>query len=152
MTTIETKTVLLVIERGRYSTAASQVASKASLVGAVNTVSKASGVTGAVLNAGIETLYSAGEVIRGKKDVVDAAGDIAYAGAKGGASAYAGAAAGSVAAAATSATIAATGIGAGLAAGGVAATAVALAPAAIGLGAACVVGSFVCDMIDDIFS
>lgn len=152
MTTIETKTVLLVVERGRYSAATREVATRASLVGAVNNVAKASGVTGAMLNAGIETLYSAGEVIRGKKDVVDAAGDIAYAGAKGGASAYAGAAAGSVAAAATSATIAATGIGAGLAVGGVAATAVALAPAAIGLGAACVVGSFVCDMIDDIFS
>ena len=89
MTTIETKTVLLVIERGRYSAATRQVATRASLVGAVNNVAKASGVSGAVLNAGIETLYSAGEVIRGKKDVVDAAGDIAYAGAKEGASAYA---------------------------------------------------------------
>lgn len=102
MTMIATDKILVVIERGRYSTAATQVASKASLVGAVNTVSKASGVTGVVLNAGIETLYSAGEVIRGKKDVVDAAGDIAYTGAKGDSSAYAGAAA------ATSATIAAT--------------------------------------------
>ena len=102
MTTIETKTVLLVVERGRYSAATRQVATRASLVGAVNNVAKASGVTGVVLNAGIETLYSAGEVIRGKKDVVDAAGDIAYTGAKGDSSAYAGAAA------ATSATIAAT--------------------------------------------
>ena len=152
MTMIGTEKMVVVIERGRYSTVAGQVAGKASLAGAVNTVSKASGVTGAVLNAGIETLYFAGEVIRGKKDVVDAAGDIAYAGAKGGASAYAGAAAGSVAAAATTAVIGATGIGAGLAAGGAVATAVALAPAAVGLGAACVVGSFVCDVIDDIFS
>ena len=152
MTMIEAEKMVVVIERGRYSAVAGQVASKTSLVGAVNTVSKASGVTGAVLNAGIETLYSTGEVIRGQKDVVDAAGDIAYAGAKGGASAYAGAAAGSVAAAATTAVIGATGIGAGLAAGGAVATAVALAPAAVGLGAACVVGSFVCDLIDDIFS
>ena len=146
MTMIGSERIVVVIERGKNGAAAT------TFTGAVKTVSKASGVTGAVLNAGIETLYSTGEVIRGKKDVVDAVGDIAYAGAKGGASAYAGAAAGSFAAAATSATIAATGIGAGLTAGGVMATAVALAPAAIGLGAACAVGSFVCDMIDDFFS
>jgi hypothetical protein len=152
MTMIGTDRIVLVIERGRYSAATRQVAGKVSLAGAVNTVGKASGVTGAVLNAGIETLYSTGEVIRGKKDVMDAAGNIAYAGAKGGASAYAGGVAGSVAAAATTAAIGFTGIGAGLAAGGVAATAVALAPAAVGLGAACVVGSLVCDVIDDIFS
>lgn len=151
MTMIATDKIVVVIERGRYSTAASQVASKASLVGAVNTISKASGVTGAVLNAGIETLYSAGEVIRGKKDVVDAAGDIAYAGAKGGASAYAGAAAGTMAAGATSAAIAATGIATGVAATGAAATVVALAPVVVGFGAACVVGSFVSDLFDDIF-
>ena len=152
MTMIGTEKIVLVIERGRYSAATRQVATKMSVAGAVNTVAKASGVTGAVLNAGIETLYSTGEVIRGKKGVMDAASDIAYAGAKGGASAYAGGVAGTIAAGATSAAIAATGIGAGLAAGSVMATAVALAPAAIGLGAACAVGSFVCDVIDDIFS
>lgn len=146
MATNGSERIVVVIEPGRSGAAAT------TFTGAVKTVSKASGVTGAVLNAGIETLYSAGEVIRGKKDVVDAAGDIAYAGAKGGASAYAGAAAGSAAAAATTAVIGATGIGAGLAAGGAVATAVALAPAAVGLGAACVVGSFVCDLIDDVFS
>jgi hypothetical protein len=93
-------------------------------------------------------MYSVGEVIRGKKDVLDAAGDIAYAGAKGGASGYAGAAAGTVAAGATSAVIAATGIAA---ATGAAATAVALAPVVVGFGAACAVGSFVSDLFDDIF-
>ena len=112
---------------------------------------KAGGVVGATVGAGIEAMYSVGEVIRGKKDVVDAAGDIAYAGAKGGASGYAGAAAGTVAAGATSAAIAATGIATGVAATGAAATAVALAPVVVGFGAACVVGSFVSDLFDDIF-
>ena len=143
MTTIETKTVLLVIERGRYSAATRQVATRASLVGAVNNVAKASGVTGAVLNAGIETLYSAGEVIRGKKDVLDAAGDIAYAGAKGGASGYAGAAAGTMAAGATSAAVVAT-IGTGLVA--------TIAPAVVGFGVACAAGSFISDAFDVIFA
>ena len=116
--------------------------------GMVGAAAKAGGVVGATVGAGIEAMYSVGEVIRGKKDVVDAAGDIAYAGAKGGASGYAGAAAGTVAAGATSAAIAATGIAA---ATGAAATAVALAPVVVGFGAACVVGSFVSDLFDDIF-
>lgn len=115
---------------------------------AVGAAAKAGGVVGATVGAGIEAMYSVGEVIRGKKDVVDAAGDIVYAGAKGGASGYAGAAAGTVAAGATSAAIAATGIAA---ATGAAATAVALAPVVVGFGAACVVGSFVSDLFDDIF-
>ncbi len=115
---------------------------------AVGAAAKAGGVVGAAVGAGIEAMYSVGEVIRGKKDVVDAAGDIAYAGAKGGASGYAGAAAGTVAAGATSAALAATGIAA---ATGAAATAVALAPVVVGFGAACAVGSFVSDLFDDIF-
>ena len=118
---------------------------------AVGAAAKAGGVVGATVGAGIEAMYSVGEVIRGKKDVVDAAGDIAYAGAKGGASGYAGAAAGTVAAGATSAAIATTGIATGVAATGAAATAVALAPVVVGFGAACVVGSFVSDLFDDIF-
>ena len=118
---------------------------------AIGAAAKAGGVVGATVGAGIEAMYSVGEVIRGKKDVVDAAGDIAYAGAKGGASGYAGAAAGTVAAGATSAAIAATGIATGVAATGAAATAVALAPVVVGFGAACVVGSFVSDLFDDIF-
>ena len=115
---------------------------------AVGAAAKAGGVVGAAVGAGIEAMYSVGEVIRGKKDVVDAAGDIAYAGAKGGASGYAGAAAGTVAAGATSAALAATGIAA---ATGATATAVALAPVVVGFGAACAVGSFVSDLFDDIF-
>ena len=118
---------------------------------AIGAAAKAGGVVGATVGAGIEAMYSVGEVIRGKKDVVDAAGDIAYAGAKGGASGYAGAAAGTMAAGATSAAIAATGIATGVAATGAAATAVALAPVVVGFGAACVVGSFVSDLFDDIF-
>ena len=146
MATIGSERIVVVIERGK------NVAAATTFTGTVKTVAKTSGVTGAVLNAGIETLYSAGEVMRGKKGMMDAAGDIAYAGAKGGASAYAGGVAGTIAAGATSAAIAATGIGASLAAGSVTAAAVALAPAVAGLGVACAAGSFVSDLIDDIFS
>ena len=120
-------------------------------ISTVGAAAKAGGVVGAAFGAGVEAMYSVGEVIRGKKDVVDAAGDIVYAGAKGGASGYAGAAAGTVAAGATSAAIAATGIATGVAATGAAATAVALAPLVVGFGVACAAGSFVSDLFDDIF-
>lgn len=137
--------LLIVIEPDKTSIAAKHAGktlSKIPSVGTVGTVAKAGGVTGAVVSGGIEALYSAGAVIRGKKDVVDAAGNIAYAGAKGGASGYAGAAAGTVAAGATSAVIVAT-IGTGLVA--------TVASAVVGFGAACAVGSFVSDLFDDIF-
>lgn len=138
--------LLVVIEPDKTSMATKQLAgktlSRVPSAGAVGKIAKAGGVTGAVVNGGIEALYSVGEVIRGKKDVVDAAGDIAYAGAKGGASGYVGTAAGTVAAGATSAAIVAT-IGTGVMA--------TIAPAVIGFGAACVVGSFVSDLFDDIF-
>ena len=108
----------------------------------VGKVAKAGGVAGAVVSGGIEAMYSTGAAIRGKKSVRDAVGDIAFAGAKGGASGYVGSAAGTIAAGATSAAIVAT-IGTGLVA--------TIAPAVVGFGAACAAGSFVSDLFDDIF-
>lgn len=137
--------LLIVIEpdkTGVVAKHAGKALSKIPSAGTIGKVGKAGGVAGAVVSGGIEALYSAGAVIRGKKSVRDAAGDIAYAGAKGGASGYAGAAAGTMAAGATSAVIVAT-IGTGLVA--------TIAPAVVGFGAACGVGSFVSDTIDDIF-
>ncbi len=149
------KTKQAVHDTGISSTTTKRIANKTlgkmPTAGAVSTVAKAGGVTGAAVSAGIETICSIGAVITGEKDIVDAACDITYAGAKGGAAGYAGAAAGAVAAGAAGTAITASGIGAGLAAGGVAATSVAFAPAVIGFGAACAVGSLVCDLFDSIF-
>ncbi len=139
------KRLLIVIEPDNTSIAAKHAGkalSKIPSVGTIGKIGKAGGVAGAVVSGGIEAMYSAGAVIRGKKSARDAAGDIAYAGAKGGASGYAGAAAGTMAAGATSAAIVAT-IGTGLMA--------TVAPAVVGFGAACAVGSFVSDLFDDIF-
>lgn len=149
------KRLLIVIEPSKTSAATKQITGKAlskiPSASAVGAVAKAGGVVGATVGAGVEAMYSVGEVIRGKKDVVDAATDIAYAGAKGGASGYAGAAVGTLAAGATSTAIAATGIATGVAAGGAIATAVAFAPVVVGFGVACAAGSFVSDLFDDIF-
>lgn len=144
-TYVAERRLLIVIEPDKTSVAARHAGKALSRIpsaGAVGKVAKAGGVAGAVVGGGIEAMYSVGEVIRGKKDVTDAAGDIAYAGAKGGASGYAGAAAGTLAAGVTSAAVVAT-IGTGLVA--------TVAPAVVGFGAACAVGSFVSDMFDDIF-
>jgi len=154
-TKVAGKTKQVVHDSGISSATTKRIADKAlgkmPSAGAVGAAAKAGGIAGAAVSAGIEAVSSIGGVITGDKDVVDAACDITYAGAKGGAAGYAGAAAGSVAAGATGAAIAASGIGAGLAAGGIAATAVAFAPAVVGFGAACAVGSLVCDLFDSIF-
>ena len=137
--------VLIVIEPDKTSVAArhaGKALSKIPSASTVGKVAKAGGVAGAVVSGGIEAMYSAGAVIRGKKNVREAVSDIAYAGAKGGASGYAGAAAGTMVAGVTSAAIIAT-IGTGLVA--------TIAPAVVGFGAACAVGSFVSDTIDVIF-
>ena len=131
--------VLIVIEPNKTSVAAKHAGKALSKIPSASTigkVGKAGGVAGAVVSGGVEALYSAGAVIRGKKSVRDAAGDIAYAGAKGGASGYAGAAG------ATSAAVVAT-IGTGLVA--------TVAPAVVGFGVACAAGSFVSDLFDNIF-
>ena len=137
--------LLIVIEPDKTSVAAKHAGkalSKIPSTGTIGKVGKAGGVAGAVVSGGIEALYSVGAVVRGKKTAREAAGDIAYASAKGGASGYAGAAAGTMAAGATSAVIVAT-IGTGLMA--------TVAPAVVGFGAACAAGSFVSDVFDDIF-
>lgn len=152
---IAKKTKQVVHDSGISSTRTKRIANKAlgkmPSVGAVSAAAKAGGVIGAAVSAGIETVCSIKDVISGEKDIVDAACDITYAGAKGGAASYAGAAAGAVAAGVTGTAITATGIGTGLAAGGVAAAAVACAPAVVAFGTACVVGSLVCDFFDSIF-
>ncbi len=140
------KELLIVIKHGNTGLATKQAGkalSRMPSAGTVGTVAKAGGVTGAVVSGGIEAMYAVGEVIRGKKDVADAAGDIVYASAKGGASGYAGAAAGTMAAGATTTAIVAMGVGTGLVA--------AIAPAVVGFGVACAAGSFVSDLFDDIF-
>lgn len=149
------KTKQVVHDSGISSTTTKRIADKAlgkmPTAGAVHAAAKAGGIAGAAVGAGIEAISSIGGVIAGEKDVVDAACDVTYAGAKGGAAGYAGAAAGTAAAGATGALITTTGIGTGLAAGGLAATAVAFAPAVVGFGAACAVGGLVCDIFDSIF-
>lgn len=149
------KTKQVVHDSGISSTTTKRIATKAlgkmPSAGAISAAAKAGGVTGAAVSAGFETICSIGGVISGEKDFADAACDITYAGAKGGAAGYAGAAAGAVAAGATGAAITASGIGVGLAAGGAAATAIACAPAVVAFGTACVVGGIVCDLFDSIF-
>ena len=141
-------------DSGISSTTTKRIANKAlgkmPTAGAVGAAAKAGGVAGAAFGAGIEAISSIGGVISGEKDIVDAACDITYAGAKCGAMGSVGAAAGSVAAGAMDAAIAASGVGAGLATGGVAATAVMCAPAVVVFGAACFVGGIVGDLFDSI--
>ena len=98
---------------------------------------KNSGATGALFGAGMEAVSSVTDVMDGKKDVVDAAVDIAGAGVKGGVIGAVSAVAGNAAAGA----LAATTVG----------TAVVAAPVIIGFTAACAVAGAVSDIFDEIF-
>lgn len=149
------KTKQVVHDSGISSATTKRIAGKAlgkmPTAGAVRSAAKAGGVAGAAVAAGIEAVCSIGDVISGEKDLVDAACDIAYAGAKGGAAGYAGAAAGTVAAGYAGTAIVASGIGTGLAAGSAAAAVVTFAPAVVGFGVAWAAGSLVCDVFEAIF-
>lgn len=122
-------------------------------------VARSSGVAGAAFGAGIEAVSSICDVLDGKKDVGDAACDIAAAGVKGGITGAAAATASSAVAGLTGAAVGAataTGIGAtvaGATIGGVAvgAAAVAVAPVVASLGAAVAVGSIASDVVDGVF-
>lgn len=120
----------------------------------LNTISlavKSGGAAGAVFGAGFEAVSSAIDVFNGKKDIGDAAGDVAVAGIKGGITGAAGAAASTVAAGAADSAITAvtaTTAGGALAATTAGAVVVAAAPVAIGFAAACAVCSFISDIFD----
>jgi hypothetical protein len=147
------KTKQKVHSSGISSDTTSRIANKAlgkmPNMNALHAAGKAGGVAGAAVSAGVETVTSLYDVYKGKKDIGEAAGDIAVAGIKGGVTGYGSAVAGSAAAGATGAVIASSGIGATVAAGSVGALAVAAAPAAVGFAAACAVGSLISSFFDD---
>lgn len=120
-------------------------------ISAIGSAAKSGGIAGAVVGAGIEAVSSAIDIVKGRKNVGDAAVDVAKAGAKGGVVGASAAVASGVVAGATGSAIGvltATGIGGAVAATGVGAVALSAAPAVAGFGAACVAGSAISSFID----
>lgn len=116
---------------------------------------KAGGIAGAAVGAGIEAIISAVDVVKGRKNLRDAACDVAKAGAKGGVVGAGAAAVSGVVAGATGSAVGAltaTGIGGAIAATGAGAVALTAAPVVVGFGAACVVGSAISGLIDKNFT
>ena len=115
---------------------------------------KAGGIAGAAVGAGIEAITSAVDVVKGRKNLREAAGDVAKAGAKGGVVGAGAAAVSGVVAGATGSAVGAltaTGIGGVIAATGAGAVALTAAPVVVGFGAACVAGSAISGLIDKKF-
>lgn len=118
---------------------------------AIGSAVKAGGIAGAAVSAGIEAVSSAVDVVKGIKDLGDAASDVAKAGVKGGIVGASTAAVNGVVAGATGSAVgvlAATGIGGAIAATGAGAVVMSAAPVVVGFGAACVAGSAVSSLID----